>query len=90
MALGEGVAEGALHGRTARHDQQARGGHVQPVHDQGIGPLLLGTRSQAILLVGATSGHRQKVGRLVQDEAVRIDMDGTKWGRCGGAPAAGR
>jgi hypothetical protein len=44
VALGEGDAQAALQRPAAREEQQARGGHVQPVHDQRIGPAGLHAR----------------------------------------------
>ena len=57
LALGEGVVELALHVWRARQEHQAGGGLVEPVHDEDRPPVLLGARAQAVLFVGAASGH---------------------------------
>ena len=71
-ALRKGFAQEALAGQAARHDHQARGGLVQPVHDQRIGPALQGAAAQAVLLVGAAPGHAQQAGGLVQHQQLGV------------------
>ncbi len=74
LPRGEGIAERALHGGAARHQHQAAGGHVEPVHDQRIGPARLRAGAEAVLLVLAAAGHAQQAGGLVEHEQV-----GSSW-----------
>ena len=75
VALGEGAAQEPLHVQASRHDEQARRGHVEPVHDQRVGPQALRPRRQAILLVLSAPGHRQQARRFLQHQQLLVDVD---------------
>ena len=55
-AAGKRLVELALHRGASRHEHQARGGHVQPVHDEGIGEPALHPGAQAVLFVFTPPG----------------------------------
>jgi len=62
--------------RTARHNHQPGGGHVEPVHDERIGVTDLHPRAQAIRLAGTATRHRQQTAWLVEDQQSVVDVEG--------------
>ena len=74
LAILESHAEHTLQVGAARQQQQARGCHVEPVHDPRIGELHLHACRSAVGLVGAPARHRQQPGGLVDDDQRVIDM----------------
>ena len=74
LAQFEGAAQAALHFGVAGHQHQARGGLVQPVHDQGFGPALLRAGAQTVLFVRAASGHTQQTGGLGQHQQIVVGV----------------
>ena len=68
----KGLAQGFLHGRAACQHEQAGGGLVEPVHDQGVRPALAGAGDQAVLLGGALARNGQQARGFVQDQQVGV------------------
>ncbi len=71
-AIGEGRVQAALHFGAACEQHQARGRHVEPVHDACIGPARRNPRAQAVLLALATPRHREHARGLVGDDQVVV------------------
>jgi hypothetical protein len=75
LACFKGPTQLPLAVRVARHEQQTRGGHVEPVHRQGAGPARLHPRAHAVLLVRSAAGHGQHTGGLVEYQQIRVLVD---------------
>ena len=90
LALFKAEVERALGGRATGHDDQAGGGHVEPVHHQGVGKRGLRAGRQAVLLVLAAPGHGQQAGGFVEHQQGVVGVHHLQAGRHGRARGPGR
>lgn len=72
LARSKGITQLALHRFGTCQDKQARGGHIQPVHDQGIGPVGQSALDQAVLFVFAATWYGQQSRRFIKYQQVLV------------------
>jgi hypothetical protein len=74
-ALLEGQVEPPQHLGAAGEQHQPGGGHVEPMHQAGVGVERLDAALEAVLAVFAPGRHRQQAGRLDGDDQRVVDVE---------------
>ena len=71
----EGLAQPSLALGLAGHQHQARGGHIEPVHNPCVRPTGLHPCAQAVLLVWSAPRYGQQASGLIEHDQVLIDIN---------------